>query len=218
VRTDRAQRAQDDDGFTLIELLVAMTVFAVLAAAFALTIGGSLRTYGRARARTLAEQLATERLESARSMEYDDIGNPSSDTPGTIPLEETYTRGGMDFTVRTDVDYVDDAIPTGIRTAANYKRVLVDVTQAGATSPLVSLETLVTPTHMPAADRAAVIVEVFDYASPTPRLHRFERGGDLRPAPAEPVTCYPVRRHGGEAGLPRLRAGPCARQPVARGR
>lgn len=157
-------------GFGLIEIVVGMTLFAVMALSFAATTGAALKTYQASRARTIADEIATEMVEEARRVAYDDLGTVSGNPPGVLAATQTVARAGFDFTVNTRVTYVDDQIPGGFPTGANYKRLRVTITYPGATNPVANLETLVAPSTQPSLSKAVAKVTVVDYALNVPVL------------------------------------------------
>jgi prepilin-type N-terminal cleavage/methylation domain-containing protein len=153
-----------DDGFTLVEVLVATVVFAILATAFASTLGATLRSFGNSKARTVAEQVASSQLEDARRLAYDDLGTVGGNPPGVIPPSQTVTNGGQTLTMAVRVSYVNDPVPNGIETGANYKSVRVTVSLAGATTPLAQMTSLVAPPAEPSLNKGLMKIQVVDYA------------------------------------------------------
>lgn len=158
---------QADDGFTLLEMMVALFVFAILASGFAMTMGGSLKAFQRSRVKTLGEQIANDKLEDARRMPYDSLGNLAGNPLGTIPFTQTQNVGGYTFTVGTDVSFVNDPVPSMLATAtyADYKLVTITVTSATGAPP-VTMSTFVAPPAKPAVDKGRVSVTVSDIIKP----------------------------------------------------
>jgi prepilin-type N-terminal cleavage/methylation domain-containing protein len=153
-----------DDGFTVVEVLLATMVFAILATAFASTLSATLRSFGYSKARTVAEQVASSQLEDARRLAYDDLGTVGGNPTGVLQPSSTVTNGGQVLAVIVDVSYVDDPVPNGVETGANYKSVRVTVSVSGSTSPLAQMTTLVAPPTAPAQDKGLMRVQVVDYA------------------------------------------------------
>jgi len=146
----------------VIEVLLAMVVFAILATAFASTLSATLRSFANSKARTVAEQVASSQLEDARRLAYDDLGTVGGNPPGVLQPSRTVTNGGQVLTVGVDVSYVDDPLPGGVETGANYKSVQVTVTTAGSTTPLAQMTTDVAPPSAPAQDKGLIKVQVVD--------------------------------------------------------
>jgi prepilin-type N-terminal cleavage/methylation domain-containing protein len=160
VANSREPRGQG--GFTLIEVMIAISLFAIMAVTFAGTAGASYRAYQNARARTAAEETATAELEDARRLPYDQLGTVGGNPPGTIAPTQTVTVGGFTTNLAIRVVYVDDPIPGGFQTAANYKSVRVTATWQG--KQLAQIESRVAPPREPSRDKGVVKVRVVDYA------------------------------------------------------
>jgi prepilin-type N-terminal cleavage/methylation domain-containing protein len=165
----RRSEQPEDAGFTVIEVMVAVTIFAVIATAFAFELTGALRVYKESRMRTVAEQLATEQLEDARRLPYDQtcgtcpgLGTVSGNPPGSIQPAQNKSVGGFDFVVTTRVSFVNDPLPGGFQSGANYKLVEVSVTPVGETESLADLETWVAPPTQPSLNRSVIQVKVAD--------------------------------------------------------
>ena len=157
VRLGRRNRmVQDERGFTLIEMIVAASIFIGVAAALAGVLGSSIVAHDLARERTFAQQSATAQIECIRRLAYQDVGlYPSGNPTGKIGYtgggnfcqsgSYAISKTGIQATMVTTVDYVDDPVPTGYSSAANYKRVTVSVTRNSDGMVLASEVTFVAP-------------------------------------------------------------------------
>ena len=98
-------RADPDAGFTLAELLFAIAIMIIVLVAVlgALASATTSSVYSSRRARALT--IATDRIEWARNMEYDAIGVPGGEPPGTIP--KTVNIEG--YSVETTVTWARDS-------------------------------------------------------------------------------------------------------------
>ena len=143
---------------------MATVVFAILATAFATTLSGALRSFQVSRARTLAEETATAEIEDARRLAYDDLGIVGGNPPGLVVPTQTVNVGGYSLTVVTAVAYVNDPLPGGFETGANYKKVQVTVTSSSTARTLAKMETLVAPPVQPSLNKGLMKVQVVDYA------------------------------------------------------
>ncbi len=153
-------RPRHDGGFTLIELLMAMSVFSILIVGFSLLFASSLKSFSSSRAQTAASQLAGTELEKARNVGWDNLGTVAGNPPGTlIAGPETVTVGSMTFTVTRRVELIDDPIPQGFTTGANYKRVIIKVTSLVMKTPL-QTETIVAPPVQPSLYTAVMKITV----------------------------------------------------------
>lgn len=95
------------DGFTLVEVLVGSAVFLVVALAAYGAFANLFRLANLNQARLIAVGLANERFEIVRNMPYASVGTVGGAPNGTIPVTQTLTRGGFDFTVDTVVRSID---------------------------------------------------------------------------------------------------------------
>jgi type II secretory pathway pseudopilin PulG len=146
-------------GFALLETLIAfILVGAVLWVGMRFFYIAS-KQVGGARVRTVAASLANETLELVRTRAYDTIGlktpaaNPwyssepiATASPGIIH-DQTLSRYGIDYRVRTYITYVDSpADGEGVGDAdgtQDYKRVFVTVDWTDAYQ--IRMSTLVAP-------------------------------------------------------------------------
>lgn len=179
---------RQEAGYTLVELLVCVVVLAVLSLGAFQLFTSLLHSAIVAQRQAVASTLATNQMEYLKSLPYDSLaiaGGPILSTT-TIPGTITKTVQGGKYTVRTTINYADDAYdgcgsytpanlaqtycrsyppPTGATTDTNpgdYKDVRVTVTDISGTQ-LASLNThiaaLVAET---ASNTGAVFVRVID--------------------------------------------------------
>ena len=155
-RGRRNRMVQEERGFTLVEMIVAASIFIGVAAALAGVLGSSIVVHDLARERTFAQQAATAQIECVRRLAYQDVGLwPSGNPSGKIGYTGggdfckassfTISKTGFQATMVTTVDYVDDPVPTGVSSAANYKKVTVTVTRGSDGMVLASEATFVAP-------------------------------------------------------------------------
>lgn len=158
----------DEAGSMLVELSVGGMILSVVAVGFAANLGAALKVQSTSRERVVAEQLASQRTEQVRGMVYTDIGVTSGNPPGTLPPSENVVVSGVTYARTTKVSYVNDAIPGGFSTSANYKLVTVTVTTPLRTTPLATFQTKVAPPIRPDLTKGVIEVTVFDYALSSP--------------------------------------------------
>ena len=99
----------DDEGFTLIELLVAIFVFGVVMVAMAGVFIASAQSIGDQRLRTAATRVATDHLETLRTLAFDALDAQAGQT-------SVEALGGRIFTIDTVVETIDAG--TGAETPA----------------------------------------------------------------------------------------------------
>ncbi len=151
---------RNDDGFTIVEMTIALAILALTAAFFAAQLASSYAVYGKSRERTVAEEIATERLEVARDKAYDDVAIAPAG------VTESVTAGPLTFGLTTYVKYVNDPVPGRFATGTNYKAMRVIVTRNG--TRLADMETLIAPRSQSSLTKGLIKVFVGDFADNTP--------------------------------------------------
>ena len=101
--TGAEPRLRGEEGFTVVELLVAMALFGVVLAAVAGVFISSARSVGDQRLRTAATRMASDHLETLRSLPFAELDLPDTLAPRWVTLY------GTTFTVATDVRLIDAA-------------------------------------------------------------------------------------------------------------
>ena len=102
VTAGRARLApRGEDGFTLVELLVAISIFGVVLVALTGALISSVRSVGDQRWRTAATRVATDHMETLRTLPFDLVATAGP----TI----TTTPDGRQFTIDTEVRTIDAA-------------------------------------------------------------------------------------------------------------
>ena len=163
----RARRTQD--GFTLVELMVSVALFVMIFFSIWATMNFGFQVIRGSQARVEATTIANEYLELVRNLSYDDIGTVGGIPAGTLTADQVLPRNGINFTVNTDVVYVDDVFD-GVSPAdtisTDYKRVRVAISwigSTGATSTPVLAITDVVPKGLEGAGTGGTLrITVFD--------------------------------------------------------
>ncbi|OGG04946.1 hypothetical protein A2Z33_06655 [Candidatus Gottesmanbacteria bacterium RBG_16_52_11] len=140
---DRTRRIARTQGFTLIETLVGLAVLIIFFAAVALIIQQVLKNVGSSRVRSTALSVALSKMETIRNLPYTDIGLIAGIPQGSVSPQETIPVNGLDFSVNTDITYVDDP-SDGSAPAdsinSDYKKIRLEVSWGGlypSTIPLI---------------------------------------------------------------------------------
>jgi prepilin-type N-terminal cleavage/methylation domain-containing protein len=165
-RLSRASRLREERGVTLLEMVVAMVLFGIVTTPLAGVMTASVKAHRGSQERTLAEQAASEQIEAIRALPYTSVGIVNGNPPGSIVASKPITAPGISATVATRVSFVDDPTRTGFVTGADYKRVVVTVTNAGG-KRLTQAETYVSPSSRGAyggINGSLVRVQVVDFA------------------------------------------------------
>lgn len=119
-------------GISLTEALVAGIVLVLALIALLTLLIGATKTTSVAKIQTTATELANERIEYIRTLNYDDIGTPGGDPEGILQAEQI-ARGNVTFNLSYAVSWIDDAADGTLGEGTDsdphdYKRVEVRVT------------------------------------------------------------------------------------------
>jgi type II secretory pathway pseudopilin PulG len=139
------RRARDERGFTLIEAITGMMLFAFIAVALIGLLNSAIAANTLSRQKTVAQQMAQDQVEDIRRRDYADIGTPSGNPPGTVPVTRSVNVRGVQATMTTQIQWVDDPTPTSYATAANYKKVTVTLTSNRDGRVLTKVVTYIAP-------------------------------------------------------------------------
>lgn len=101
------QKNKNQKGFTIIEVVISIAIFAMISMALLNMFSSIMKTVRNNKAMLSANNIASEQLEIMRGMEFNNVGTVEG-WGGPIPSEKTIFRGGTNFTVKTDISWVDD--------------------------------------------------------------------------------------------------------------
>ena len=102
MRESRRPDASPEAGFSLVELLVAIFLFALVMVPLTGVFVSSARSIGDQRLRTAATRVATDRLETLRSLPFDQLDAEAGETTVRTP-------DGREFGLATEVIAIDPA-------------------------------------------------------------------------------------------------------------
>lgn len=139
----REQRGEE--GFTLVEVLVAIALFGLVLAALTGALISTVRSVGDQRLRTAATRVATDHLETLRSLPVDELYARAGPTTKTTP-------DGRTFTIDTEVVSVDAG--TGLPAAGGRVTQITATVgwRSGASARQVSFTTAVAADPEPAVE------------------------------------------------------------------
>lgn len=105
------KRGHGEGGFTVVELAIGMTVFAVVALSFLGLFFSLVHSTIIAKQRAVASTLATNQMEYLKSLPYDSLAVSGGTIQIANPLPATTTKklNGVTYTIKTSINYVDDA-------------------------------------------------------------------------------------------------------------
>ena len=130
-KTVYPKKAEMHKAFLLIEALTVFFIFSLVVVTFYSVFTVGLRYIQDVKNRLGALAVANEKIEIIRNLSYDNIGTVGGTISGNIPQDQVVSENGHQFTVHTDIVYVDDAFD-GIGFSdtvwfEDYKKVIVTV-------------------------------------------------------------------------------------------
>jgi type II secretory pathway pseudopilin PulG len=167
----RRAHAKGGKGFTIIETIVGIAIFAVIFLSLLNLFGAVLRSVRNNKAVLSANSLAMEQMEIIRGMDFNNIRTDTGWVPaGPIPSTRSVVRGGITYTVNTDISWVDDAFDGSDPDDTfpfDYKRVRVRVSwnsPAGGAVGRIDMNTNVVPEGIEgmSAGRGGLYLTVFN--------------------------------------------------------
>ncbi len=165
--SDARRVAPHHPGFTLVEVIVAIAVFAILLLAIVGLSQQIRQVVILSSRKTTAVTIAEEQLETIRNMSYDQVGSDITYPTGPLLSTQTISRNGGKFTVKLNINYVDDpadGVAPADTVPADYKKVEVQVCwDSGSCGHPIRLTTTVVPKTLEyAANAGAMFVTVID--------------------------------------------------------
>ena len=96
-------------GFSIIETMVAMGIFMLIGLSIYLVYTTAFGLIRNSQIRIIATALASQQIETARNLAYENIGIEGEDISGEIASYKEVSKGVFNFSITADVEYVDDA-------------------------------------------------------------------------------------------------------------
>ena len=115
-------------GFSILEVISAIFIFSIVTITIYGSFSAGLRSLAQSKHRVAATELANEKMEIIRNMEYSTIGTEGGVPSGTLPENETVWKSNQKFNVHTYIRYVDD--PEDGEGVADENMVLTDRKEA----------------------------------------------------------------------------------------
>lgn len=165
------KKNRKDRGFTIIETVISVAIFAVISIALFNLFNVILKNILNNRAILSANSIILEQIETVRGMDFENVKTDTGWVPaGPIAGVETFNRAGIEFTLRTDISWFDDAydgLGGSDSFAYDYKKVRVRV---GWVNPIngsleeISMSTTIVPEGMEglSENKGGLYVSVFD--------------------------------------------------------
>ncbi|HVO86671.1 MAG TPA: prepilin-type N-terminal cleavage/methylation domain-containing protein [Candidatus Binatia bacterium] len=102
---------KNNSGFTLVEIVVGVFILALVAISFTALFTGLVNSSVVAKQKAVASTLATNQMEYLKSLPYDSLAVAGGNIISTtyIPATSTQVVNGVRYTVKTDIQYADDA-------------------------------------------------------------------------------------------------------------
>lgn len=206
-----------NQGQVLLSIIIAIVIFSILAHALFTLIASSFELVAFNKARITARHLAQERIELIRNLPYEEVATIGGIPGGNlIPQVETVRRNGLNYTIKTDIVFIDDpydGLAPDDTTPEDYKRVRVEVSWEGIAASRKNPIVLITNISALAAgnlDGGTLIIQVFDAnGNPVPQAQvtiladsisppvnltqtTDNNGRIILPGAAECIECYQI--------------------------
>ena len=165
-RLRRAGRRQA--GVTLIETVMAITLFGIVSTSMITMLTSATAADGLAREKSIALELAQQQVEYIRQLGYVNAGTASGNPAGIVEPTQSKRVMGLWYTLSTEIKWVNDPLPSGFVTHANYKRILVIVSRTSDDKELSRVATyLSSSTRDPLGglNNAIINVQAKDYVT-----------------------------------------------------
>lgn len=125
-------------GLTLIDVIVGSALAVIIFMGLFGILRASLQVSGLSKLKATATTIASSQMEYIRSLPYDSVGTDGGIPAGAIAQSTTTTNGGLVYTVRTYIEYADNAKDgigaadtNGITTDYKHIKVTVSYTVGG---------------------------------------------------------------------------------------
>lgn len=176
-----------NSGITLVEVLIGTALLALIFFGVFGLIQLSFKLIAQSKARVTATALANQKIELARNLAYNQIGTVGGIPAGSIPENETVTRNGVAYTIKTTVTYVDDPFDNTFPSDPlpwDYKKIKVAVSWTGFMGGAVYLLTDVAPRGIETTGGGGIIsILVFDAnGQPVPQASLYVKNDAVFPA------------------------------------
>jgi Tfp pilus assembly protein PilE len=133
IKNEKLKMKNFGKGFSILEVISAVFIFSIVTIAVYGSFSSGLKSIAQSKHRVAATELANEKMEIVRNMNYDDVGTQGGIPSGVLPQNETAWRSNQKFNVHTFIRYVDDS-QDGIgqedanQVTTDYKEVKVEIT------------------------------------------------------------------------------------------
>src|SRR3990172_4926235 len=161
-----------NQGQILLSILIAIAVFSILVNALFTLIAASFDLVSLNKTRITARHLAQEKMELIRNLAYEDVGTVGGIPDGIIEQEEIVRRNDLNYTVKTDISYVDDPF-NGAGADTDYKRVRIEASWEGLAAsrknPIILISDVAIGTLVD-VEGGGLVIQVFDASgAPVPQ-------------------------------------------------
>jgi len=104
-------KSRSAGGFTIVELAVGIVVFATISVSILGLYTALIHSTIIAKRQAVASALATNQMEYLKSLSYDSLAIAGGSIYATSPLPATATKtlNGVQYTIKTSINYIDDA-------------------------------------------------------------------------------------------------------------
>ena len=163
-------------GFSLIEGVIGIAIFSIIFLSLSSLFSIVFNTILNNKARVNANSIALEQLEIVRGMDFSEVKTDLGWVPpGAIESEKMLSKNGINFTVKTDIAFIDDEFD-GLNIADSfpydYKKVRIRViwkSPADTSENIVDMSTTVVSDGLEglSPDKGGIFVTIFNASGET---------------------------------------------------
>ncbi len=154
-------------GSSVLEIVLAIVFVGLIVTAILSLLNSGAKLVYAAKTRLTAVTLANEQIEFIRNLPYNEVGTSGGIPTGSLAQTQTRSLDNLNYTVETDVIYVDDSYdylaPTDLLNI-DYKKATVTVSwKTGAELSAISLTTTIAPNGIETNTTGGTLyIEVYD--------------------------------------------------------
>jgi len=129
-------KTKTKSGFSILEVIAAVFIFSIVTISIYGSFSAGLKSLAQSKHRIAATELANEKMEIIRNMNYADIGTQGGIPSGSLPQNETVWKSNQKFNVQTTIRYIDDPLDGVVPNDSNgvsrdFREARVEVTWGG---------------------------------------------------------------------------------------
>ena len=96
------------NGYSLVEVIVILLIFSMMFMVILVLFQNSIVLLNNSKAKIVGVELANEQMEILKNLAYGDVGTTNGSPVGTVIPTRQVTRSNINYTITTDIKYIDD--------------------------------------------------------------------------------------------------------------